>query len=283
MLKWTPRRVFYRALLYAVLTALFVVTVFPVLYTVMASLKTNQELLSSKQFLPKKVQFDNYVQAWNKSNFKLYFFNSLYMAFFIVLGTIISSTTAGYVFSRANFKGKNFLYVLITSTMFISAGSLYLFPQLQMAKALNINTSLWGVIIINVFGINVTQLYISRNYINSISKEIDEAARIDGCGFFRIYRSIILPLTKPLIATVGLLAFMNSWNDYMLPMVFTLGNPDKRPLVVGILTMRTGGESVTSWHLMFAGTSMAVLPMLVVYLCLNKYFISGLTSGAIKG
>jgi ABC-type glycerol-3-phosphate transport system permease component len=69
----------------------------------------------------------------------------------------------------------------------------------------------------------------------------------------------------------------------MLPMVFTLGNPDKRPLVVGILTMRTGGESVTSWHLMFAGTSMAVLPMLVVYLCLNKYFISGLTSGAIKG
>jgi ABC-type glycerol-3-phosphate transport system permease component len=173
--------------------------------------------------------------------------------------------------------------VLITSTMFISAGSLYLFPQLQIAKALNINTSLWGVIIINVFGINVTQLYISRNYINSISKEIDEAARIDGCGFFRIYRSIILPLTKPLIATVGLLAFMNSWNDYMLPMVFTLGNPDKRPLVVGILTMRTGGESVTSWHLMFAGTSMAVLPMLVVYLCLNKYFISGLTSGAIKG
>ncbi len=283
VLKWTPRRVFYRALLYSVLTALFVVTVFPVLYTVMASLKTNQELLSSKQFLPKAVQFDNYVQAWNKSNFKLYFFNSLYMAFFIVLGTIISSTTAGYVFSRANFKGKNFLYVLITSTMFISAGSLYLFPQLQMAKALNINTSLWGVIIINVFGINVTQLYISRNYINSISREIDEAARIDGCGFFRIYRSIILPLTKPLIATVGLLAFMNSWNDYMLPMVFTLGNPDKRPLVVGILTMRTGGESVTSWHLMFAGTSMAVLPMLVVYLCLNKYFISGLTSGAIKG
>lgn len=281
--KVKTKKLLYQVPLYGVLTVLLLVTIFPILYTLSASFKSTQEILTGSSFFPRELHFDNYAQAWTKSNFKSYFWNSLYMTFFIVAGTVITSTTAGYVFSRASFPGKNLLYVLITSSMFIAAGSLYLFPQLQVAKMLGISNSLWGVIVINIFGINITQLYISRNYINSIPREIDEAARIDGCSFCGIYARIIFPLIKPLIATIGLLAFMNSWNDYLLPMVFTLGNKDLQPLVVGILTMRNSGESVTSWNLMLAGTSMAVVPMLVVYLFLNKYFVAGLTNGAVKG
>lgn len=272
-----------QALLYLFLTALLVVTVFPIVYSLSSSLKSTQEILSSKAFWPKEIHFENYSQAWTQSNFGRYFWNSSYLAFFVVLGTIITSTTAGYVFARGRFPGKNLVYVVLTSSMFISAGSLYLYPQLQIAKVLGLNTSLWGVIVINIFGINITQLYISRSYIQSISPEIDEAAKIDGCSFFWTFCKIIFPLTKPLIATIGLLSFMNAWNDYLLPLVFTLGNKASQPLVVGIIAMRNIGESVTAWNLMLAGTSMAVLPMLVVYLFLNKYFIAGLTSGAVKG
>ncbi|RJX40111.1 carbohydrate ABC transporter permease [Paenibacillus pinisoli] len=268
---------------YIFLSLLAALVIFPIFYVVVSSLKNTASILASSSFFPKTFSWDNYVRAWNLSNFKVYTWNSIYMCATIVLGTIVTSITSGYVFSRGRFMGKKPLLALITFSMFISAGSLFLYPQLNIAKALNLNNSLWGVIIIYIFGINVTNLYLAKGFIDGIPKEIDEAARVDGCSFFRIFWSIIFPLTKPLIATVGLLAFMNSWNDYLLPMVFTLGNPDKQPLVVGIVSMKSSGESVTSWDLMMAGTVMAVIPMLVVFISLNKYFVSGLTSGAVKG
>lgn len=269
--------------LYLLLTVFAVFVIFPVFYIIISSFKSTSDILASTSFFPTALKFDNYIRAWKLSNFQTYMWNSIFMCSFIVIGTIITSITTGYVFSRGNFKGKNLILVIITSSMFISAGSLYLYPQLKMAKFLNMNTSLWGVIIIYIFGINVTNLYISKGFIDSIPKEIDEAAKVDGCSFFRIFYNIIFPLTKPLIATVGLLSFMNSWNDYLLPMVFTLGNPKSQPLVVGIISMKSSGETISSWDLMMAGTTMAVVPMLIVFICLNKYFVAGLTSGAVKG
>ena len=272
-----------KIIIFIFLSIWFVLTMFPIFYTILASFKTNFEVLTSSRILPESINFDNYVKAWKFAKFDVYTWNSLYMSFFIVIGTIITSTMSGYVFSRGHFPFKKLIFGVITASMFISVGSLYLYPQLQMAQFLHISTSLLGVIIINIFSINVTQLYISRSFINTISKEIDEAAKIDGCGFFRIYWSIILPLVTPLIATIGLLAFMNSWNDYLLPMVFTLGRPQNQPLVVGIVSLQSAGDASTAWNLMLAGTTMSMVPMLVVYLFLNKYFVSGITSGAIKG
>lgn len=269
--------------LYILLAFLALVVLFPIVYIILSSFKNTADILTSASFLPTSINFDNYVRAWKLSNFQTYMWNSIFMCSVIVVGTIVTSITSGYVFSRGNFPGKKILLLLITSSMFISAGSLYLYPQLQVAKLLHLNTSLWGVIVIYIFGINVTNLYISKGFIDAIPKEIDEAARVDGCSFFKIFYSIIFPLTKPLIATVGLLAFMNSWNDYLLPMVFTLGNPGSQPLVVGIVAMKSSGQTMTSWDLMMAGTTMAVVPMLIVFICLNKYFVSGLTSGAVKG
>lgn len=269
--------------LYLVLAFFALITIFPIFYVVISSFKSTEDILASTDFFPKVYLVDNYVRAWKLSNFRTYMWNSLYMCAVIVAGTIITSIMSGYVFSRGNFPGKKALLSIITSSMFLSAGSLFLYPQLQIAKVFHLNTSLWGVIVIYIFGINVTNLYISKGYIDSIPKEIDEAAKVDGCSFFRIFLNIIFPLTKPLIATVGLLAFMNAWNDYLLPMVFTLGNPDSQPLVVGIIAMKSSGQTLTSWDLMMAGTTMAIVPMLVVFICLNKYFVAGLISGAVKG
>lgn len=265
------------------LSVVLIITVFPVIYIFFSSFKSNQEILTGNMILPKKWVLDNYMQAWNLGNFRQYTWNSMFYAFFVVVGMIISSTMLGYVMERGQFFGKKFLYGLLISTMFIALGSASLFPQYQVAKALGLHMSLWGVIVIRVFSVNVTQVFIARGYIATISREIDEAAKIDGCGFFRIYWNIIFPLLKPLIATIGLLSFRLAWNDYMLPMVFTLSNPDNAPLTVGVVNLKNTGEAASSWNLMLAGTMIAVVPMIIVYLFLNRYFISGLTSGAVKG
>jgi ABC-type glycerol-3-phosphate transport system permease component len=279
----TGRNKILMTLLYLLLACMAAAVVFPLFYVVVSSFKNTAGILTSRSFFPKEISFNNYIRAWEKSNFKVYTWNSVFMCTAIVIGSIITSSTAGYVFSRGKFHGKKPILGVITFSMFISSGSLYLYPQLMTARAMNLHTSLWGVIIIYIFGINVTNLYLSKGFIDGIPKEIDEAARIDGCGFAHIFLRIIFPLLKPLIATVGLLAFMNSWNDYLLPMVFTLGNPSRQPLVVGIVSMKNSAELISAWDLMMAGTVMAVMPMLVVFLALNKYFVAGLTSGAVKG
>jgi multiple sugar transport system permease protein len=271
-------------MVYLVLFVVFCVTIFPVFYTFMASFKSNQEILTAgNRVIPSKFVFDNYVQAWRLANFKRYTFNSVFMSTFIVLGVIIASTVCGYVFSRGRFPGKQLMYYLILSSMFVSLGSLTLYPLLMIAKVVNLNRSLWGVIVIRIFAVNTTNVFIARGYIDSIPFEIDEAARADGCSFFQIFRHIIAPLCVPIVATVGILTFRASWNDYLLPMVFTLSNPDRMPLVVGVISLKSSGEAASSWNLMLAGTAISILPMIIIYIIFNRYFIEGLTSGSVKG
>jgi len=261
------------------------IALFPVTYIFLSSFKTNMEImLGGVNLLPAKWQFNNYVRAWKLANFSRYTLNSVYMSAFIVAGAIIAATVQGYVFSRGTSKFTKVVYTMVMGSLFISVGSMSLFPQLQITQLLHIDRSLLGVIIIHVFGLNVTQVFLSTSYYNQIPKEIDEAARIDGCSFFRIYRSILFPLTKPLIATIGLISFRVSWSEYLMPYIFTLGAQDKWPLVVGVVSLKSmGGESAVAWDLMLAGISISIIPMMVVYLFLNRFFITGLTEGSVKG
>ncbi|MBO7352696.1 MAG: carbohydrate ABC transporter permease, partial [Lachnospiraceae bacterium] len=226
---------------------------------------------------------ENYAKAWEAADFSTYTKNSVFLSLFCVLGSILSSTMCGYAFSRGRFKGKELIFYFMISSMFVSLGSLTLYPLLMIMKTVHLNKSLWGVIIIRVFGMNVTNLFIARGFITSIPQEIDEAAKIDGCSFFGIYRRIIFPLCKPLIATVAILAFRSAWNDYMLPMVFTMTDTSRMPLVVGIMHLKSSGEAASSWNLMLAGTAISLIPMILIYIGFNRFFISGMTAGAVKG
>ena len=270
--------------IYLFLILFFIISFFPVLFTFMSSFKSNMEILTTgNSIFPKEFVFDNYVRAWQMADFETYTKNSVFLSLFCVLGAILSSTCCGYVFSRGKFRGKEFVYYLMISSMFVSLGTLTLYPLLMMMKVVGLNKSLWGVIIIRVFGMNVTNLFIARGFISTIPQEIDEAAKIDGCSFFRIYYNIIFPLCKPLIATVAILAFRSSWNDYMLPMVFTMTDPKRMPLVVGIMRLKSSGAAASSWNLMLAGTAISLIPLMVIYLVFNRYFVAGMTSGAVKG
>jgi len=273
-----------KALVYAFLFVVLIGTAFPIVYSILASLKSNQEILTAGvSILPKHITFENYKQAWLLADFSIYTWNSVYMSFFVVAGVLFTSTMAGYVFSRGKFVGKKIIFAIFASTMFVSLGSFVLFPLLNIAKALHLNTTIWGVIVIKIFGLNITNIYLVRAYINSLPMELDEAAKIDGYNFFRIFIHIISPLLKPVIATIGLITFQSAWNDYLLPMVFTLANPKQAPLVVGIVALRNTGEAASSWNLMLAGTVISIVPLIIVYLFLNRYFIEGLTTGAVKG
>lgn len=272
------------ALKYLLLLMVLAAVVFPLLYIFLAAFKSNSEILvSGANIWPEKFLLDNFRDAWQVANFSSYTFNTIYMTFFIVAGSVLTCTVMSYVFARGNFAGKKLIYGVMMSSLFISLGTAAIFPQLQIAKGLGLSHSLWGVILIRILGLNVPNIFIGIGYLYSISKEIDDAAKIDGCGFFRIYWNIILPLLKPLIATIGLLTFRMAWNGYMLPMVFTLSRPDQVPLIVGIVNLRSTGAAASSYNLMIAGATIAMVPMLAVYFLLNKWFIAGLTNGAVKG
>ncbi|MBO4911257.1 MAG: carbohydrate ABC transporter permease [Butyrivibrio sp.] len=271
-------------LIYLALCLFFVISFFPVFYTFMSSFKSNMDILTTGDLIiPREFVFDNYIKAWRLADFQTYTINSIFLAFFCVLGAIFASTICGYVFSRATFKGKEFIFYFMISSMFVSLGTLTLYPLLMIMKAFHLNKSLWGVIIIRVFGMNITNLFIARGFISSIPREIDEAAKIDGCSFDAIYYRIIFPLCKPLIATVGILSFRSAWNDYMLPMVFTMTDTGRMPLVVGIMHLKSSGDAASSWNLMLAGTAISLIPMIIIYIMFNRYFISGMTTGAVKG
>ena len=270
------------ALLYAILIFIMYLMVFPVLYAFIASFKSNSEILTATSIWPKEFILDNYIQAWNAGNFSRYTWNSVYMTVVVVIGVEITSSMMGYVFARGSFPGKKFLFSLFMSTMFIAMGTISLYPILDIAKALHIHKTLWGVIIIQIFGVNMFNTFLIRGFLEGIPKTIDEAATIDGCGFFGIYAKVILPLLKPVMATIALMTFMGSWNNYMLPMVFTMTNLDQAPLTVGIVALKNSGSVASQWNIMLAGTMISIIPLLIVYMFLNKYFISGMTSGAVK-
>lgn len=278
------KRILGNSAVYIFLAIFFVISFFPVFFTFMSSFKSNMEILTTgNTLIPKHFVLENYTKAWKMADFSTYTKNSVFLAVFCVLGAIMSSTVCGYAFARGKFKGKEIIFYFMISSMFVSLGTLTLYPLLMIMKAVHLNKSLWGVIIIRVFGMNVTNLFIARGYITSIPSEIDEAAKIDGCSFFGIYRRIIFPLCKPLIATVAILAFRSAWNDYMLPMVFTMTDTSRMPLVVGVMHLKSSGAAASAWNLMLAGTAISLIPMIIIYIAFNRFFISGMTAGAVKG
>lgn len=273
-----------KTIIYIVLLAFLFFSLFPVVYILLSSFKTNQEIVvGGTQILPTVWHYENYIRAWNAADFGRLTFNSIYYTFFVVVGCIATATVSGYVFSRGVTKFTKIVNRMVLASMFISIGTLALYPQLHLAKLFGLSGTLWGPIIIRVFGMNATQVFIATGNVAQIPRELDEAARIDGCGFFRIFTHIIFPLLKPLIATIGLLSFRTAWSDYLLPYVFTIADRSKWPLVVGLVSLKSSGEAASSWDLMLAGIGISILPMTIVYLTLNKFFIAGLTDGAVKG
>lgn len=270
--------------MYTFLTIVALLTIYPIVYVVFGSFKENKELvLGGINLLPKVFVVSNYIDAWQKANFARYTINSMLISFSVMALTLVIATMAGYCFARRNFFMKETLYGILIIFMFINVGSVSLRPLFELAVKLKLNTSLFPVVLICTGMGQATYIFLVRGYMNSVPKELDEAATLDGCSFFQIYYMIMLPILKPVMASIALLSFRGAWNEYILPLVFTMTNEKLRPLTVGVVALRSAGDGAASWNIMFAGSTIAIVPILVVYIFASKYFMGGLTAGSVKG
>lgn len=274
------------AFTYLVLLIAFAFVVFPLLYVIASSFKTNVEIMANpERIFPKEWTFDNYITAWNSDSMDVghMFFNSMWFTVASVIITLITSSVTGYVFARGEFRLKKTIFAIFSSLMFISLGSITIYPQFEVLSLVHLNRSLVGLLVLTCFGIPIVNMYLVRGFVDSLPKELDESAKIDGCTFTGIFFRIILPLLKPIMATIAVLTFNGTWNSYIMPAMFTMSKPEQQTLIVGIMALKNSGQGASQWNLMLAGTVIAMLPVLVVYACANKYFVAGLADGAVKG
>ncbi len=273
-------------IVYAILIAVLIIVVFPLLYIMLSSFKTNMEIMAEPdRIFPKVWTLDNYREAWNSDvmNVGRMFFNSMWYTVSTVVITLVVSAVSGYVFARGEFKLKKVIFAIFSSLMFVSLGSITIYPQFEVLGLFGLNKSLVGLVVLNCFGIPIVNMYLVRSFVNSLPKELDEAAKLDGCTFTGIFFRVILPLLKPIMATIAVLTFNGSWNSYVMPAMFTLTNPEQQTLIVGIMALKNSGMGASQWNLMLAGTVIALVPVLVMFAVANKYFVSGLADGAVKG
>ena len=267
---------------WAFLLTILAFTLYPVIYALLGSFKTNQELVSGGGILPKKWMFSNYVYAFTKGNFATYTINSVSVSVITMLLSLVTSSLAGYVFARFEFPGKKQIIALYLAFMFISMGSVTLLPLYMLLKSVGLTKTFLGMALIMTGG-QAANVFLVMGFIKGIPKEVDEAAYIDGCSYFKVFYSILLPLIRPILAVVALFTFRGAWNEYLVPLVMTIGNPKLRTLTVGIVQLRYSANAAAEWHIMLAGASIAIIPILIVYIIANKQFISGLTAGSVKG
>ncbi len=271
---------------YLCLIILMSVVIFPIFYTVSASFKSSMEFFNSpEKIFPEMPTFENYVSVFtsDRIDIKTMLFNSIYYTVICVIINLIASAANAYAFERGRFPGKKLLFVVFSSLMFINMGSITVYPLFDVLNLIHLNKSLWGLIVIKMLGIPIVYIVLIKSYISTIPRELDEAAKIDGCSFFRIFWNIILPLLKPILATVGVLSFNASWNEYLMPSIFTLSNPKQQTLMVGIYALKSTGEAAANWGVMLAAAVIALIPVLVAFVIGNRYFIDGITEGAVKG
>jgi multiple sugar transport system permease protein len=269
--------------IYTIVIILALITMFPIAFTVLGSLKSTQEVLTSASIFPKEPTFNNYKDVWQSIDFAKYTLNSIIISVSVVFGNLILASMTAYVLDRKQtLKGRKFISTLYISAIFVSIPVATIYPIFKLVVSLRLNNTLLGIILVTLSG-DITSIFIIEGYLRGVTKEIDESATIDGCGFFRIYWNIIMPLIRPVLATVGLLSFRGSWNAYLMPLVLTMGNKKITPLTVAVVQLKSSGDVASNWAIMLAGATISLVPMIVAYAIANKQFIAGITGGAVKG
>lgn len=272
--KLGPLKVFFFLLM--LLTAL--VMAMPFVWMLSTSFKEmGQVLIFPPQWVPKPFVWENYSDAWRLAKFNLFFRNSAIVTILTTLGQLLTCSLAAFAFARLEFPGRDFLFLLYLATMMIPI-QVTLIPLYLLMKEFGWINTFAGLIVPGIFSAYGT--FLLRQFFLGIPKSLDESAVIDGCGYFRIYCQIILPLSKASLATLGVFCFMWQWNNLLWPLI--MSNTDEvRTLTVGLQLFK--GQYTVAWNLLMAGSVISVLPILLLYIFLQKYFVEGIAMTGIKG
>ena len=267
-----------RLLSHVILLVFTLVIVYPIVWMVFASFKTPDQLVTNIWGLPTSLAWENYANAWRAARLGTALFNSVFVSLATVLLVVAVSAPAGYAFAKFRFRFATFLFLLFVLTM---QAPVPVIPLYVMLVRLRMTDSYVGLILPMVAGGLPLAIFIFRAYFLSIPRELEEAAVVDGCTRWGAFLRVVLPLSRPAIATISILQFLGAWNEYLLALIL-IRSAERRtiPLAIQVFFYSFGRSE---WTQVFAALTIASLPMLIIYILLQRHFIQGLTAGAVKG
>jgi multiple sugar transport system permease protein len=252
----------------------------PFIWMVSTSFKTIDQVFTfPPNWIPNPFIWENYPRAFTSVPFGRWFLNSLQIAILVTIGQLFTCSLAGFTFARMRFPGREQLFLVYLGTLMIPA-HVTIIPIFVTMNWLKLVDTPWSLILPGLTSAWGTFLF--RQYFLTLPSELEDAAKIDGCGFFRIYRQISLPLAKPVLATLAVFTFMAAWNDFLGPLIF-LQSKDQKTLTVGLLQFRAEFQGLANWPVMMAGIVISTLPILIAFVIGQKYFVRGLALTGIKG
>lgn len=262
---------------YSVLIALSIVLGFPLVWLVLTSVKDRREVFN--QFLPAEIDLSNFARVWDEMNLPRHMGNSLFVTGLTVTIVVVTATLAGYAFARLSFPRRDTIFYAFILAMMIP-GQAVLIPMFQYLKNLGLLNTHVGLSLSMTGGAIAFSIFLMRSFFRSLPSELGDAGKIDGCTEWGVFRYIYLPLARPGIATVIIFQFMGTWNEFMFSTTF-INTPNEKTIQPALY--QVVGRYAIDYTALSSGLLMAILPILIVFLLLQKQFIKGLTAGAFKG
>ncbi len=263
---------------YSVLLAFTAMYLGPFLFSISISFNADKDVFEWPiEFFPSDVTLENYKAVWNELPFSTWLFNSVLITTIQTVANIFFSALAGFAFARLEFKGKNLLFNLLLSSLMIP-GIILLVPKFIVLNEFGMINTYAGIILPGL--VSITNIFLMKQFFETIPKDLDEAALIDGCSYFRMFWQLFLPISKPALAAVAIYTFQGSWNEFLWPVIVTV-TEDMYTLPLGMASLKS--ELLTDWPLLMAGTILISLPTLGIFIYFQKYFVQGVASSGLKG
>lgn len=267
-----------KATAYILLTLGALVMIIPFVWMLSTSLKDQQQLFAwPPSWLPNPFVWKNYTDVWTRINFSLYGWNTIKITLAVTLGRLILCSMSGYGFARMKFPGRDALFLITLATMMIGS-QITIVPNFIIMRTLGLVDTHFGVILPQLA--DGFAIFLMRQFFLTFPYELEDAAKLDGCNPLMFYMRILIPNSKPIMATLAVMTFQGVWNDFLWPLVM-LTSPAKRTLAVGLSYLV--GQYTTRWDLQMAGSVLTVLPILVLYFVLQKYFVQSIKMTGLKG
>ncbi|MFY1671456.1 carbohydrate ABC transporter permease [Plantactinospora sp. WMMB334] len=268
----------WRLVGYAVLAASAAALLLPFYWMVVSSLKTNNDVFTIPiTWLPDPVVWRNYLDIWQRSEMTTWLGNTLLLSVIVTLLQVFTGSFAAYGFARVRFPGRNLLFLAYVGTIAVPWQS-YMIPQFILMSKLHLSNTLWAIVALQAFG--AFGVFLMKQFYETIPEELSESARVDGLTEFGIYRRIMLPLSRPALASLTLLTFVTTWNDYLGPLIY-LRSPELRTVQLGLRTFIS--QYNAEYALIMTGSVLSVLPVAVIFLLGQRYFVEGIASTGLKG
>ena len=265
--------------IYLILIIIAAAMLIPFLWMLSASIKTDREVFQMNPFvwIPENPRWSNYIDIWTKIPFATFVKNTVFLTIVVTILQLLTSSFAAYSFAKLEFKHKNLLFMAYIATIAMP-WQVYMVPQFIMMRGFGLNDKLLAMICLQAF--SAFGVFLMRQFYMGIPDSLCEAARIDGMSEYGIYAKIMLPLSKPAISTLTIFTFVNTWNDYLGPLIY-LKTEQKKTIQLGLKMFI--GQYSSEYGLIMAGSVLSLIPVLIVFLCLQKYFVEGVANTGVKG